>query len=160
MTSVWYYPQGEESQCVRWYRCGKNDVGELLNHHRPPQGSVLLGERDITSFSRSGYVVTSKRSPKIHTCFQRLLKRIFVFGSADARLARRNQVDEVLELSVSRWCDTRFEQGDQTLVSEKGIMLSGGKNSAWALLVLYCNQPISSLWITFCLPLTTRQRKM
>ena len=120
-------PAGKKVGVLGGIGAGKTTLVNCLNHHLDtPQGSVLLGERDITSFSRSDlrrYVKTVTQDPYL---FSATVEANIRFGSADTELAK-SQVDEVLELSQLAGDVTRFEQGDQTLVGEKGIMLSGGQ---------------------------------
>ncbi|MGR5355889.1 ABC transporter ATP-binding protein [Vibrio chagasii] len=120
-------PAGKKVGVLGGIGAGKTTLVNCLNHHLDtPQGSVLLGERDITSFSRSDlrrYVKTVTQDPYL---FSATVEANIRFGSADTELAK-SQVDEVLELSQLASDVTRFEQGDQTLVGEKGIMLSGGQ---------------------------------
>lgn len=120
-------PAGKKVGVLGGIGAGKTTLVNCLNHHLDtPQGSVLLGKRDITSFSRSDlrrYVKTVTQDPYL---FSATVEANIRFGSADNELAK-SQVDEVLELSQLASDVTRFEQGDQTLVGEKGIMLSGGQ---------------------------------
>ena len=120
-------PAGKKVGVLGGIGAGKTTLVNCLNHHLDtPQGSVLLGERDITSFSRCDlrrYVKTVTQDPYL---FSATVEANIRFGSADTELAK-SQVDEVLELSQLAGDVTRFEQGDQTLVGEKGIMLSGGQ---------------------------------
>lgn len=106
---------------------GKTTLVNCLNHHLDvPESSVFLGERDVTSFSRSDlrrYVKTVTQDPFL---FSATVEDNIRFGSLDTDLAK-SQVDEVLDLSQLASDVTRFEHGDQTLVGEKGIMLSGGQ---------------------------------
>lgn len=120
-------PAGKKVGVLGGIGAGKTTLVNCLNHHLDtPQGSVLLGERDITSFSRSDlrrYVKTVTQDPYL---FSATVEANIRFGSVDTELAK-SQVDEVLELSQLAGDVTRFEHGDQTLVGEKGIMLSGGQ---------------------------------
>ncbi|NOJ12516.1 ABC transporter ATP-binding protein [Vibrio splendidus] len=120
-------PAGKKVGVLGGIGAGKTTLVNCLNHHLDvPEGSVFLGERDITSFSRSDlrrYVKTVTQDPFL---FSATVEDNIRFGSLDTDLAK-NQVDEVLELSQLASDVTRFEHGDQTLVGEKGIMLSGGQ---------------------------------
>ncbi|EAP93548.1 ABC transporter, transmembrane region [Vibrio splendidus 12B01] len=120
-------PVGKKVGVLGGIGAGKTTLVNCLNHHLDvPESSVFLGERDITSFSRSDlrrYVKTVTQDPFL---FSATVKDNIRFGSLDTDLAK-NQVDEVLELSQLASDVTRFEHGDQTLVGEKGIMLSGGQ---------------------------------
>ncbi|WP_122080750.1 ABC transporter ATP-binding protein [Vibrio coralliirubri] len=120
-------PAGKKVGVLGGIGAGKTTLVNCLNHHLDvPQGSVFLGERDVTSFSRSDlrrYVKTVTQDPYL---FSATVEDNIRFGSLDTDLAK-SQVDEVLELSQLANDVTRFEHGDQTLVGEKGIMLSGGQ---------------------------------
>ncbi len=120
-------PAGKKVGVLGGIGAGKTTLVNCLNHHLDvPESSVFLGERDITSFSRSDlrrYVKTVTQDPFL---FSATVEDNIRFGSLDTDLAK-SQVDEVLELSQLASDVTRFEHGDQTLVGEKGIMLSGGQ---------------------------------
>ncbi|MEZ8189515.1 ABC transporter ATP-binding protein [Vibrio sp. 1F279] len=120
-------PAGKKVGVLGGIGAGKTTLVNCLNHHLDvPEGSVFLGERDVTSFSRSDlrrYVKTVTQDPYL---FSATVEDNIRFGSLDTDLAK-SQVDEVLELSQLANDVTRFEHGDQTLVGEKGIMLSGGQ---------------------------------
>ncbi|MBY7660603.1 ABC transporter ATP-binding protein [Vibrio atlanticus] len=120
-------PAGKKVGVLGGIGAGKTTLVNCLNHHLDvPQGSIFLGERDITSFSRSDlrrYVKTVTQDPYL---FSATVEDNIRFGSSDTELAK-SQVNEVLELSQLASDVTRFEHGDQTLVGEKGIMLSGGQ---------------------------------
>ena len=120
-------PAGKKVGVLGGIGAGKTTLVNCLNHHLDvPKGSVFLGEKDVTSFSRSDlrrYVKTVTQDPYL---FSATVEDNIRFGSLDTDLAK-NQVDEVLELSQLASDVTRFEYGDQTLVGEKGIMLSGGQ---------------------------------
>ncbi|TCO00656.1 ATP-binding cassette subfamily B protein [Vibrio crassostreae] len=120
-------PAGKKVGVLGGIGAGKTTLVNCLNHHLDvPKGSVFLGEKDVTSFSRSDlrrYVKTVTQDPYL---FSATVEDNIRFGSLDTDLAK-SQVDEVLELSQLASDVTRFEHGDQTLVGEKGIMLSGGQ---------------------------------
>lgn len=120
-------PAGKKVGVLGGIGSGKTTLVNCLNHHLDvPEDSVFLGERDVTSFSRSDlrrYVRTVTQDPYL---FSATVEDNIRFGSLDTDLAK-SQVDEVLELSQLANDVTRFEHGDQTLVGEKGIMLSGGQ---------------------------------
>ncbi|SBS61142.1 putative multidrug resistance ABC transporter ATP-binding/permease protein YheI [Vibrio atlanticus] len=120
-------PAGNKVGVLGGIGAGKTTLVNCLNHHLDvPEGSVFLGERDVTSFSRSDlrrYVKTVTQDPYL---FSATVEDNIRFGSLDIDLAK-SQVDEVLDLSQLASDVTRFEHGDQTLVGEKGIMLSGGQ---------------------------------
>ncbi|PHX04351.1 putative multidrug resistance ABC transporter ATP-binding/permease protein YheI [Vibrio splendidus] len=120
-------PVGKKVGVLGGIGAGKTTLVNCLNHHLDvPESSVFLGERDVTSFSRSDlrrYVKTVTQDPFL---FSATVEDNIRFGSLDTDLAK-SQVDEVLELSQLASDVTRFEHGDQTLVGEKGIMLSGGQ---------------------------------
>ncbi|KOO15803.1 ABC transporter permease [Vibrio xuii] len=105
---------------------GKTTLVNCLNHHlEVPAGSIFIGDRDITSFSRSDlrrYIKTVTQDPYL---FSATVEDNIRFGSQSE--VAKAQVDEVLELSQLAGDVSRFEHGDQTLVGEKGIMLSGGQ---------------------------------
>ncbi len=120
-------PAGKKIGVLGGIGSGKTTLVNCLNHHLDvPEGTVFLGETDVTSFSRSDlrrYVKTVTQDPYL---FSATVEDNIRFGSLDNDLAK-SQVDEVLELSQLANDVTRFENGDQTLVGEKGIMLSGGQ---------------------------------
>lgn len=120
-------PAGKKIGVLGGIGSGKTTLVNCLNHHLDvPESSVFLGERDVTSFSRSDlrrYVKTVTQDPFL---FSATVEDNIRFGSLDTDLAK-SQVDEVLDLSQLASDVTRFEHGDQTLVGEKGIMLSGGQ---------------------------------
>ncbi|WP_261904563.1 ABC transporter ATP-binding protein [Vibrio fortis] len=106
---------------------GKTTLVNCLNHHLDvAAGSVFLGDKDITEFSRNDlrrYVKTVTQDPYL---FSATVEENIRFGSTKADIAKE-QVDEVLNLSQLASDVARLELGDQTLVGEKGIMLSGGQ---------------------------------
>ncbi|WP_435249688.1 ABC transporter ATP-binding protein [Vibrio sp. nBUS_14] len=120
-------PAGKKIGVLGGIGSGKTTLVNCLNHHLDvPEGTVFLGETDVTSFSRSDlrrYVKTVTQDPYL---FSATVEDNIRFGSLDTDLAK-SQVDEVLELSQLANDVTHFENGDQTLVGEKGIMLSGGQ---------------------------------
>ncbi|MEZ9649452.1 ABC transporter ATP-binding protein [Vibrio lentus] len=120
-------PAGKKIGVLGGIGSGKTTLVNCLNHHLDvPEGTVFLGETDVTSFSRSDlrrYVKTVTQDPYL---FSATVEDNIRFGSLDTDLAK-SQVDDVLELSQLANDVTRFEHGDQTLVGEKGIMLSGGQ---------------------------------
>lgn len=120
-------PAGKKVGVLGGIGAGKTTLVNCLNHHLDvPEGSVFLGEKDVTHFSRSDlrrYVKTVTQDPYL---FSATVEDNIRFGSLDTDLAK-GQVDEVLELSQLASDVTRFEHGDQTMVGEKGIMLSGGQ---------------------------------
>ncbi|WP_286301578.1 ABC transporter ATP-binding protein [Vibrio apostichopi] len=120
-------PAGKKIGVLGGIGSGKTTLVNCLNHHLDvPEGTIFLGETDVTSFSRSDlrrYVKTVTQDPYL---FSATVEDNIRFGSLDTDLAK-SQVDEVLELSQLANDVTRFENGDQTLVGEKGIMLSGGQ---------------------------------
>ncbi|MFA0230580.1 ABC transporter ATP-binding protein, partial [Vibrio sp. 10N.261.45.A7] len=120
-------PVGKKVGVLGGIGAGKTTLVNCLNHHLDvPKGTIFLGDKDVTSFSRSDlrrYVKTVTQDPYL---FSATVEDNIRFGSLDTDLAK-SQVDEVLELSQLASDVTRFEHGDQTLVGEKGIMLSGGQ---------------------------------
>ncbi|MCG9639818.1 ABC transporter ATP-binding protein/permease [Vibrio sp. Isolate34] len=120
-------PAGKKVGVLGGIGAGKTTLVNCLNHHLDvSEGSVFLGEKDVTRFSRSDlrrYVKTVTQDPYL---FSATVEDNIRFGSLDTDLAK-SQVDEVLELSQLASDVTRFEHGDQTMVGEKGIMLSGGQ---------------------------------
>lgn len=120
-------PAGKKIGVLGGIGSGKTTLVNCLNHHLDvPEGTVFLGETDVTSFSRSDlrrYVKTVTQDPYL---FSATVEDNIRFGGLDTDLAK-SHVDEVLELSQLANDVTRFEHGDQTLVGEKGIMLSGGQ---------------------------------
>ncbi|RTZ17273.1 ABC transporter ATP-binding protein [Vibrio aquaticus] len=119
-------PKGKKVGVLGGIGAGKTTLVNCLNHHlEVPAGSIFIGDRDITSFSRSDlrrYIKTVTQDPYL---FSATVEDNIRFGS-QSKVAKA-QVDEVLELSQLAGDVSRFEHGDQTLVGEKGIMLSGGQ---------------------------------
>ncbi|MGR5117937.1 ABC transporter ATP-binding protein [Vibrio astriarenae] len=106
---------------------GKTTLVNCINHHlNVPAGHIFLGDRDITSFSRSDlrrYIKTITQDPYL---FSASVEDNIRFGSKYSEVSQQ-QVDEVLALAQLSEDVSRFEHGKQTLVGEKGIMLSGGQ---------------------------------
>lgn len=119
-------PKGKKVGVLGGIGAGKTTLVNCLNHHlEVPAGSIFIGDRDITSFSRSDlrrYIKTVTQDPYL---FSATVEDNIRFGSQNE--VAKAQVDEVLELSQLAGDVSRFEHGDQTLVGEKGIMLSGGQ---------------------------------
>ncbi|WP_394126132.1 ABC transporter ATP-binding protein [Vibrio hepatarius] len=119
-------PKGKKVGVLGGIGAGKTTLVNCLNHHlEVPAGSIFIGDRDITSFSRSDlrrYIKTVTQDPYL---FSATVEDNIRFGSQSE--VAKAQVDEVLELSQLASDVSRFEHGDQTLVGEKGIMLSGGQ---------------------------------
>ncbi|MDV5168522.1 ABC transporter ATP-binding protein [Photobacterium rosenbergii] len=120
-------PPGKKVGVLGSIGAGKTTLVNCLNHHLDvPAGSVFLGDKDITTFSRSDlrrYIKTVTQDPYL---FSATVEDNIRFGSFAPDIAK-SQVDEVLSLSQLASDVERFENGDQTLVGEKGIMLSGGQ---------------------------------
>lgn len=120
-------PAGKKVGVLGSIGSGKTTLVNCLNHHLDvAAGSVFLGDKDITEFSRNDlrrYVKTVTQDPYL---FSATVEENIRFGSTQADIAKE-QVDEVLNLSQLANDVTRLEMGDQTLVGEKGIMLSGGQ---------------------------------
>ncbi|CAM4134578.1 ABC transporter ATP-binding protein [Vibrio agarivorans] len=106
---------------------GKTTLVNCINHHlNVPEGHIFLGDKDITSFSRSDlrrYIKTITQDPYL---FSASVEDNIRFGSKHSEVSQQ-QVDEVLALAQLSEDVSRFEHGKQTLVGEKGIMLSGGQ---------------------------------
>ena len=120
-------PAGKKVGVLGSIGSGKTTLVNCLNHHLDvATGSVFLGDKDITEFSRNDlrrYVKTVTQDPYL---FSATVEENIRFGSTQADIAKK-QVDEVLNLSQLANDVARLEMGDQTLVGEKGIMLSGGQ---------------------------------
>ena len=120
-------PPGKKVGVLGSIGSGKTTLVNCLNHHLDvAAGSVFLGDKDITEFSRNDlrrYVKTVTQDPYL---FSATVEENIRFGSTKADIAKE-QVDEVLNLSQLASDVARLELGDQTLVGEKGIMLSGGQ---------------------------------
>ena len=120
-------PPGKKVGVLGSIGSGKTTLVNCLNHHLDvAPGSVFLGNRDVTEFSRNDlrrYVKTVTQDPYL---FSATVEENIRFGSTKADIAKE-QVDEVLNLSQLASDVARLEKGDQTLVGEKGIMLSGGQ---------------------------------
>lgn len=120
-------PPGKKVGVLGSIGSGKTTLVNCLNHHLDvAPGSVFLGNRDVTEFSRNDlrrYVKTVTQDPYL---FSATVEENIRFGSTKADIAKE-QVDEVLTLSQLASDVARLEKGDQTLVGEKGIMLSGGQ---------------------------------
>lgn len=119
-------PKGKKVGVLGGIGAGKTTLVNCLNHYlEVPAGSIFIGDRDITSFSRSDlrrYIKTVTQDPYL---FSATVEDNIRFGSQSE--VAKAQIDEVLELSQLAGDVSRFEHGDQTLVGEKGIMLSGGQ---------------------------------
>ena len=120
-------PAGKKVGVLGSIGSGKTTLVNCLNHHLDvAAGSVFLGDKDITEFSRNDlrrYVKTVTQDPYL---FSATVEENIRFGSTQADIVKE-QVDEVLNLSQLANDVARLEMGDQTLVGEKGIMLSGGQ---------------------------------
>lgn len=120
-------PAGKKVGVLGSIGSGKTTLVNCLNHHLDvATGSVFLGDKDITEFSRNDlrrYVKTVTQDPYL---FSATVEENIRFGSTQADIAKE-QVDEVLNLSQLANDVAHLEMGDQTLVGEKGIMLSGGQ---------------------------------
>lgn len=120
-------PAGKKVGVLGSIGSGKTTLVNCLNQHLDvATGSVFLGDKDITEFSRNDlrrYVKTVTQDPYL---FSATVEENIRFGSTQTDIAKE-QVDEVLNLSQLANDVARLEMGDQTLVGEKGIMLSGGQ---------------------------------
>ncbi|BHH83185.1 ABC transporter ATP-binding protein [Desulforhopalus sp. 52FAK] len=120
-------PAGKKIGALGSIGAGKTTLVNCLNHHLDvPEGTVFLGDKDITTFSRNQlrrYIKTVTQDPYL---FSASVEENIRFGTGD-RDTKKSQIDEVLQLSQLAGDVSRFEKGDQTLVGEKGIMLSGGQ---------------------------------
>lgn len=120
-------PAGKKVGVLGSIGSGKTTLVNCLNHHLDvPEGTVFLGDKDVTTFSRNDlrrYIKTVTQDPYL---FSTTVEENIRFGSGNVSFDKE-QVDDVLELSQLANDVLRFEKGDQTLVGEKGIMLSGGQ---------------------------------
>jgi ATP-binding cassette subfamily B protein len=120
-------PAGKKLGVLGSIGAGKTTLVNCLNHHLDvPEGTIFLGDKDITTFARKDlrrYIKTVTQDPYL---FSATVEENIRFGTDDEDTAKA-QVNEVLELSQLASDVSRFEKGDQTLVGEKGIMLSGGQ---------------------------------
>ena len=120
-------PAGKKLGVLGSIGAGKTTLVNCLNHHLDvPEGTIFIGDKDITTFARKDlrrYIKTVTQDPYL---FSATVEENIRFGTDDADTAK-TQVNEVLELSQLAGDVSRFEKGDQTLVGEKGIMLSGGQ---------------------------------
>jgi len=120
-------PVGKKVGVLGSIGSGKTTLVNCLNHHlEVPKGTIFLGDRDITSFSRSDlhrYMKTITQTPYL---FSATIEENICFGNDNENIDKSN-IEQVLELSQLASDVSRFDKGDQTLVGEKGIMLSGGQ---------------------------------
>jgi ATP-binding cassette subfamily B protein len=120
-------PVGKKIGVLGSIGAGKTTLVNCLNHYlEVPKGTIFLGNRDITSFSRTDlhrYVKTITQTPYL---FSATIEENIRFGSGNVNVDKA-KIEQVLELSQLASDVARFDQGDQTLVGEKGIMLSGGQ---------------------------------
>lgn len=120
-------PMGKKVGVLGSIGAGKTTLVNCLNHHlEVPEGTIFLGDRDITSFARTElhrYIKTITQTPYL---FSATIEENIRFGSDDEHIDK-SKIQQVLELSQLAGDVSRFDKGDQTLVGEKGIMLSGGQ---------------------------------
>lgn len=120
-------PAGKKIGVLGSIGAGKTTLVNCLNHHLDiPEGSIFLGDTDVTTLARKDlrrYIKTITQNPYL---FSATVEENIRFGSGDTEITKA-QIDEVLELSQLASDVARFEKGRQTLVGEKGIMLSGGQ---------------------------------
>jgi len=120
-------PMGKKVGVLGSIGAGKTTLVNCLNHHlEVPEGTIFLGDRDITSFARTDlhrYIKTITQTPYL---FSATIEENIRFGSDDEHIDK-SKIQQVLELSQLAGDVSRFDKGDQTLVGEKGIMLSGGQ---------------------------------
>lgn len=120
-------PMGKKVGVLGSIGAGKTTLVNCLNHHlEVPEGTIFLGDRDITSFARTDlhrYIKTITQTPYL---FSATIEENIRFGSDDEHIDK-SKIQQVLELSQLAVDISRFDKGDQTLVGEKGIMLSGGQ---------------------------------
>ncbi len=120
-------PMGKKVGVLGSIGAGKTTLVNCLNHHlEVPEGTIFLGDRDITSFARTDlhrYIKTITQTPYL---FSATIEENIRFGSDDKHIDK-SKIQQVLELSQLAGDVSRFDKGDQTLVGEKGIMLSGGQ---------------------------------
>jgi ATP-binding cassette, subfamily B, multidrug efflux pump len=120
-------PAGKKIGVLGSIGAGKTTLVNCLNHHLDiPEGSIFLGDTDVTTLARKDlrrYIKTITQNPYL---FSATVEENIRFGSGDTEITKA-QIDEVLELSQLAGDVSRFEKGRQTLVGEKGIMLSGGQ---------------------------------
>ncbi len=120
-------PMGKKVGVLGSIGAGKTTLVNCLNHHlEVPEGTIFIGDRDITSFARTDlhrYIKTITQTPYL---FSATIEENIRFGSDDEHIDK-SKIQQVLELSQLAGDVSRFDKGDQTLVGEKGIMLSGGQ---------------------------------
>lgn len=120
-------PMGKKVGVLGSIGAGKTTLVNCLNHHlEVPEGTIFIGDRDITSFARTDlhrYIKTITQTPYL---FSATIEENIRFGSDDKHIDK-SKIQQVLELSQLAGDVSRFDKGDQTLVGEKGIMLSGGQ---------------------------------
>lgn len=120
-------PKGKKVGVLGGIGSGKTTLVNCINNHLDiPEGTIFLGDTDITTLARNDlrrYIKTITQEPYL---FSATVEENIRFGCVEGEVDD-SEIDKVLELSQLAGDVARFEQGKQTLVGEKGIMLSGGQ---------------------------------
>ena len=110
--------------------CGKSTLGSLLLRlYQPDSGSVLLDGVNIEKldpvFLRR-YIGTVSQEPIL---FSNSIKENILYGVEDPDSVTQEELEKATREANAHSFIMKFPDGYDTLVGERGIMLSGDRNS-------------------------------
>lgn len=111
--------------------CGKTTLTKLVPRLLdPPEGTVLIGGRDIRHFKRSALRQALGVVPQDVFLFSETIRENIVFARPDAS---EEEIEKVIDSAGLRNDLPFFPEGLETQVGEKGVTLSGGQKQRIAI---------------------------
>jgi ATP-binding cassette subfamily B protein len=110
---------------------GKSTIMQLLlQFHRPDSGRVLADGRDIQDYELSSYRENFALVPQEVILFGGSIRENIIYGKPDAT----GQEIEIAARQANAWeFISRFPEGLETVVGERGLKLSGGQRQRIAI---------------------------
>ncbi|WP_458475609.1 ATP-binding cassette domain-containing protein [Paenibacillus sp. TH7-28] len=148
--------KGEHLAIVGKSGSGKSTIAKLLTGKIKPQGGIVrIGDIDIyavNSESLSEKVSIVVQEPVL---FNMTIKENLLLAKGDATDAEL--IDCCRRASIYDFIETLHHKLD-TIIGEKGVKLSGGRDNAYLLLVHFYKTGTSSFLMKVQAPLTTKMR--
>jgi len=123
---------------------GKSTLFRLLaREYEVPHGMIFLGDRDIRDYAYDAirrHIVYVEQHPFL---FSATIRENLLYGNPKAT---QEQMDDALESADLMETMTNLPQGYETVIGERGVMLSGGEKQRLALARAFLvNRPIMLL---------------
>lgn len=110
---------------------GKSTLFKLLNReYEIPVGMIYFGEQEIHDFPLSSFWSQMVSVEQIPFLFSKSIRENVSFGN---HLASEEEIYAASKLADLHETVLEFDQGYETLVGERGVMLSGGQKSRIAI---------------------------